>query len=109
MLLSLTSNVGEISGTYPGQDTRGPSTPFAVVQDEAREGWQKAAGDFLRGAGIGFYADANGVRVVDRYKSDAATPDVPFYGAGGGASWLSSPIVLVGAGVLAAFLLLRKR
>jgi hypothetical protein len=109
VLLSLTSNAGEIAGTYPGQDTRGPATPFAAVQDAARSSWEQAASDFLRGAGIELYAGSGGVRVVDRYKSDAATPPVPFWGdpASSGA-WWKSPVVLIGAGVV-AFMLLKKR
>lgn len=110
MLLSLTSPFGADAGTYPGQDTRGPATPFAVTQDKARSKWEEGFSDFLRGAGIEFYAGSGGVRVVDRYKSDAQTPPVPFLGDpfNTATPWYKSPIVW-GAGALVAFVLLRKR
>lgn len=110
MLLSLTSTVGGNNGTYPGQDTRGPSTPFAVVQDDARSKWEQGLSDFLRGAGIEVYAGAGGVGIIDRYKSDAATPPVPFLGDPFNTvtPWYRNPIVLVAGGVVAV-MLLRKR
>ncbi len=110
MLLALTSSAGSNGGTYPGQDTRGPSTPFAVTQDDARSKWETGLSDFLRGAGIEIYAGAGGVGVIDRYKSDAQTPPVPFLGDpfNTGVPFYRNPIVLVAAGVVAV-LLLRKR
>ena len=109
MLLSLTSAVNDLTGLYPGQDTRGPSTPFAVTQDAAKSKWEQGLSDFLRGAGISINASGSGVSITDTYKSDAQTPPVPFLGDPNNraASLLSSPLVLVGGGVILA-LVVRK-
>lgn len=90
-------------GTYVGQDSRAPSTPFAATMDDAKRNWFK---DFLKGAETQL---AEGLGYQPIPVSDAQTPNQNSVPANPLGALTRNPLVLYGAIAVVAILLLKRK